>query len=113
MNVNNYRSSFEIPKEFDASNYETIKNKLHNNGNFKLHNLEDKNNYWWAILKSKIIFSTSILIVFIIGGIYIGGKGFVPVIGFSALFFLYTYISLLNHLGFYKEQNLYYTTELV
>jgi hypothetical protein len=110
MSTNNYIQTFEIPALFDASNYEIIKKRVKNEPNFKVHNLEGKNRYWWAVLKSKMIFSTLILVGFMLGVIYLGGKGFIPAIGLSSLFFLMTYISFWNHVGFYKEQNLYYTT---
>jgi hypothetical protein len=110
MSATNYIQTFEIPALFDADSYEIIKNRLQNESNFKVHNLEGKNKYWFAVLKSKIIFSTLILVGFILGVIYVGGKGFIPAVGLSSLFFLFTYISFWNHLGYYKEETLYYKT---
>jgi hypothetical protein len=108
MNFSIYPEPFEIPSGIDDTTYEQIKTKLQNIGPFKIHSLEGKNRYLYALLKSKLVFALVILLVFIVCSIYTKNKIFVPAIGLSVLLFLACYISFWICLGIYREQSLYY-----
>jgi hypothetical protein len=109
MDFSIYPETFDIPTRIDEMTYIQIKTKLQNNEPFKIYNQEGKNRYWYALLKSKILFALVLLLIFIVCAIYIKNKIFVPAIGLSSLLFLACYISFWSCLGIFREQSLYYT----
>jgi hypothetical protein len=109
MDFSIYPEPFDISTRIDDMTYIQIKTKLQNNEPFKIYNQEGINRYWYALLKSKILFALVLLLIFIVCAIYIKNKIFVPAIGLSSLLFLACYISFWSCLGIFREQSLYYT----